>query len=122
MTHKCNICKKEMLSVDNIKLKEFLIKGWRCDCGQIHSDPEDADKIIRYLRALNTEAIPYEFLSKIRNLPFVKSIEFGEFYDGANILVRLSEMDIDTEKRIHEMEYDLAQNFSGYVSILILPV
>ena len=122
MTHKCNICKKEMLSVDNIKLKEFLIKGWRCDCGQIHSDPEDVDKIIRYLRALNTEAIPYEFLSKIRNLPFVKSIEFGEFECDNNILVRVSDMSVQNVKNIHEIEYDFSQTFSGYVSILVLPI
>jgi hypothetical protein len=122
MTYKCGICKKEMLPVDDISLKKFLVKGWRCECGQTYSNPEDVDKIVRYLRTLNMEAIPDEFLSKIRDLPFVVSIEFGEFYDGANVLVNLSEMNMDTEKKIHEMEYDLAQNFGGYVSILVLPV
>jgi hypothetical protein len=76
----------------------------------------------KYEQKMLMDEIPDEFLSKIRDLPFVKSIEFGEFEGCANVLVRLSEMNIDTEKKIHEMEYDLAQNFGGYISILVLPV
>ena len=68
------------------------------------------------------KAIPDEFLKKIRDLPFVESIEFGEFYDGNNVLVRVSDMSVQNVKKIHEIEYDLAQNFGGYVSILVLPV
>ena len=47
MTHKCNVCRKEMKIVNDIELKGFLIRGWRCECGNEHSNPEDVDNIIK---------------------------------------------------------------------------
>ena len=60
--HKCNICKKEMKAVDDINLKEFVIHGWRCECGNEHSDPEDVDNIVKYFKALKNgvEATVYK--------------------------------------------------------------
>ncbi|MFU8767333.1 MAG: hypothetical protein ACNA7I_06680 [Candidatus Methanoperedens sp.] len=60
--HKCNICKKEMKAVDDINLKGFVIHGWRCECGNEHSDPEDVDNIVRYFKALKNgvEATVYK--------------------------------------------------------------
>lgn len=39
MTHKCNVCGKEMKEVSDINLKGFVIRGWRCECGNEHSNP-----------------------------------------------------------------------------------
>ncbi|MCX9013591.1 MAG: hypothetical protein OIN89_02155 [Candidatus Methanoperedens sp.] len=60
--HKCNICKEEMKPVDDINLKGFVIHGWRCGCGNEHSDPEDVDNIVRYFKALKNgvEATVYK--------------------------------------------------------------
>ncbi len=52
MTHKCNICGKEMTPVEDINLKGFLIRGWRCVCGNEHSCPDDVDNIVRYFKAI----------------------------------------------------------------------
>ncbi len=41
-----------MKEVDDIDLKGFMIRGWRCECGNGHSDPEDVDNIARYFKAL----------------------------------------------------------------------
>lgn len=62
MTHKCNICGKEMKAVDDINLKGFVIRGWRCECGNEHSHPEDVDNIIKYFKALKNglEATVYK--------------------------------------------------------------
>ena len=62
MMHRCNICGKEMEIVDDINLKGFVIRGWRCECGNEHSDPEDVDNIIKYFKALKNglEATVYK--------------------------------------------------------------
>lgn len=52
MMHKCNICGKEMNEVNDINLKGFMICGWRCECGNEHSNPEDVDNIVKYFKAL----------------------------------------------------------------------
>jgi hypothetical protein len=50
--HKCNICGKEMNEVNDIDLKGFMICGWRCECGNEHSNPEDVDNIVKYFKTL----------------------------------------------------------------------
>ena len=50
MMHKCNICEKEMTEIDDIDLKGFKIRGWRCGCGNTHSNSEDVDVIVRFFR------------------------------------------------------------------------
>jgi len=37
MTHKCNLCGKEMMPVDDINVRGFLIRGFRCECGNEHN-------------------------------------------------------------------------------------
>jgi hypothetical protein len=60
--HKCNICGKEMNTVDDINLKGFVIHGWRCECGNEHSDPHDVDNIVKYFKAMKkgVEATVYK--------------------------------------------------------------
>ena len=55
MTHKCNLCGKPMKAVDNIDLQGFKIHGWKCRCGNVHSDPEDVDTIIKFLKFMKTD-------------------------------------------------------------------
>ena len=52
MNHDCNICRKEMRPVDDIEIKGIKelegkkIRGWRCECGNEHSNPEDVDILV----------------------------------------------------------------------------
>jgi hypothetical protein len=58
MEHKCNSCGKEMHPVDDIEIKGIKeiegkkIRGWRCRCGNEHSNPEDVDILVDYYKAL----------------------------------------------------------------------
>ncbi|MFZ3058557.1 MAG: hypothetical protein WA102_02355 [Candidatus Methanoperedens sp.] len=71
MMHKCNICGKEMNEVNDINLKGFVIRGFRCECGNEHSHPEDVDNIVKYFKALK------------------KGVEATVFKSGNSISVRL---------------------------------
>ena len=48
--HKCNICGEEMEEVSDIELGGFLIRGWRCSCGNAHSNAEDVGELVKYFR------------------------------------------------------------------------
>lgn len=101
--------------------------GYMSACSVEQKIMEDAFvKLKIYIEKCEQKAlmdkIPDELISKIRDLPFVKSIEFGEFESCNNVLVRVSDMSAQNVKKIHEIEYDFAQNFDGYVSILVLPI
>ena len=61
-----------------------------------------------------------ESLRMVEKLPFVEKIEFEE--NDTTILVRLSQMNKDTEKKIYQIEYNLMQNFDEYVSFIVLPI
>ena len=60
MSHKCNLCGKEMKPVDDMEieniaeLKGMKIRGWRCSCGNSHSHPDDVDVMVDYYRALRS--------------------------------------------------------------------
>ena len=77
MTHKCNVCGKEMREVSDINLKGFVIRGWRCECGNEHSNPEDVDNIVKYFKALK------------------KGVEATVFKSGNSISVRLPKVIAD---------------------------
>ncbi len=47
MTHNCNVCEREMTEVDDIDLQGFKIRGWRCECGNTHSNSDDVDVIVK---------------------------------------------------------------------------
>ena len=61
-----------------------------------------------------------ESLRMVEKLPFVEKIEFEE--NDTTILVRLSQMNKDTEKKIYQIEYNLMQNFDEYVNFIVLPI
>ncbi len=75
--HKCNICGKEMEEVGDIDLKGFMIRGWRCECGNEHSNPDDVDNIVKYFKALK------------------KGVEATVFKSGNSISVRLPKVIAD---------------------------
>jgi hypothetical protein len=37
-----------MKYVDDLDVKGFLVRGFRCECGNAHSEPEDVDKIVKF--------------------------------------------------------------------------
>lgn len=61
-----------------------------------------------------------ESIRMMKKLPFVEKIEFEE--NDPTILVKLSDMDIQTIKRIHEIEYDLTQNFEECINFVVSPI
>ena len=56
MKHKCNLCGKAMRPVEDIEIKGIQelagkkIRGWRCACGNEHSNPEDVDVLVEYYK------------------------------------------------------------------------
>lgn len=61
-----------------------------------------------------------ESLSSVRSLPFVEKIEFED--TGPTILIRLSEMNIETEEKIYQIEYNLLKNFKEYIDFIVFPI
>jgi predicted DNA binding CopG/RHH family protein len=61
-----------------------------------------------------------ESIRMMKKLPFVEKIEFEE--NDPTILVRLSDMDIQTIKRIHEIEYDLLEDFKEDLNFIVSPI
>lgn len=57
MKHTCNLCGKSMRPVGDIEIRGIrelagrMVRGWRCACGNEHSDPADVDVIVEYYRA-----------------------------------------------------------------------
>ena len=43
---KCHSCEKKMLFQKGLQFNEFQIDGWRCSCGEIYYDPEQAGRIL----------------------------------------------------------------------------
>ena len=43
---KCHKCNKQMKYVKGMKFNEYTIDGWKCSCGEIYYNPEQAQKIL----------------------------------------------------------------------------
>jgi len=60
MTHKCNLCEKPMLAVDDIEIKGIRelegtkVRGWRCKCGNEHCSSDDIDVLVEYYKILRS--------------------------------------------------------------------
>ena len=76
---KCHKCGKSMVFVKGITFNEYKIGGWKCPCGEIYYEPEQAQKIL-LLNKLKKDAIRAK-LGKIRS----------------NLIVRLPK-DLENEK------------------------
>ena len=62
---KCHKCGKSMVFVKGITFNEYKIGGWKCPCGEIYYEPEQAQKIL-LLNKLKKDAIRAK-LGKIRS-------------------------------------------------------
>lgn len=62
---KCHKCNKPMEYVKGMKFNEYVIEGWKCSCGEIYYNPEQAQKIL-LLNKLKKESIRAK-LGKIRS-------------------------------------------------------
>lgn len=82
---KCNTCEKKMTYTKSIDFNGFKIDGYRCICGEIYFDPEQAQRVL-LLNKLKKEAIKSK-LGKIRS----------------NLIVRLPQ-DISTALSLHKGE------------------
>ena len=43
---KCHRCSKEMKYQKGLKFNEYAIDGWKCSCGEIYYNPEQAQGIL----------------------------------------------------------------------------
>jgi len=43
---KCHKCGKMMKYLKGMKFNEYSIDGWKCSCGEIYYDPEQAQKVL----------------------------------------------------------------------------
>lgn len=86
---KCGKCKKEMKHVRNIKFNEHTISGWKCSCGEIYYDPEDADRVL-LLNKLKDRTIKAK-LGRVRSnliLRLPRDIEAAlKLEKGADVLI-----------------------------------
>ncbi len=62
--HKCN-SNKQMDYVKKINFNEYKIDGWKCPCGEIYFDPEQAQRVL-ILNKLKKEKIRAK-LGKVRS-------------------------------------------------------
>ena len=62
---KCYKCGKKMEFVKEMKFNEYSIDGWKCSCGEIYYEPEQAQKIL-LLNKLKKEAIRAKLRSEER--------------------------------------------------------
>ncbi len=53
---KCYKCGKEMKFHTGLRFNEYLIDGWKCNCGELYYDPQQAQKIL-LLNKLKKEVI-----------------------------------------------------------------
>ena len=93
---KCHKCNKSMTYVKGIQFNEYKIDGWKCTCGEIHYDPEQAQKVL-LLNKLKKEVIRAK-LGKIRSnliLRLPKDIETAlDLEKGEDVLIKIEDKGI----------------------------
>lgn len=90
---KCHKCGKKMKYVKGMKFNEYNIDGWKCSCGEIYYNPEQAQKIL-LLNKLKKEVIRAK-LGKIRSnliLRLPKDIETAlDLEKGEDVLIKVED-------------------------------
>jgi|TARA_B100001964_G_C14228846_1_gene599040 hypothetical protein len=88
---KCHKCDKKMKYVKGMQFNEYKIDGWKCSCGEIYYNPEQAQKIL-LLNKLKKETIRAK-LGKIRSnliLRLPKDIERAlNLEKGEDVLIKV---------------------------------
>ena len=62
---KCQKCGKKMLYVKELRFNKYKIGGWKCSCGEVYYNPEQAQKIL-LLNKLRKETIKAK-LGRVRS-------------------------------------------------------
>lgn len=62
---KCHKCGEVMKYMKGLKFNEFKIDGWKCRCGEIYYDPEQAQRVL-LINKLKKEKVITK-LGKIRS-------------------------------------------------------
>lgn len=90
---KCQKCGKKMKYVKELRFNEFRIDGWKCGCGEIYYEPEQAQRIL-LLNKLRKEAIRAK-LGRIRSnliLRLPKDVEQAlSLKKGEDVLIRVED-------------------------------
>jgi len=95
---RCHKCGKQMKHVKRMQFNEYKIDGWKCSCGEVYFNPEQAQRIL-LLNKLKKEAVKAK-LGKIRSnliLRLPKSTEKAlNLKKGEEVLIKIR----DNELRI----------------------
>jgi|GEM_PF-5027147 len=83
---------------------------------------ETQNPLNKFISTLNSEERQNLKIStdEIETLPFVNEIEFNEL-ETPTLIIRLSEMNEETEEKIYQIEYDLLKHFKNNIDFLVLP-
>ena len=88
---KCNKDGKTMKFIKGMKFNEFSIDGWKCSCGEIYYNPEQAQKVL-LLNKLKKEVLKAK-LGRIRSnliLRLPKDLEHAfNLQKGENVLIKV---------------------------------
>ena len=90
---KCHKCGKSMKYTKGIDFNEYKIDGWKCFCGEIYYEPEQAQRIL-LLNKLKKETIRAK-LGKIRSNLIVrlpKDLENAlNLQKGEDVLIKVED-------------------------------
>ena len=90
---KCHKCNKPMKYVKGMIFNDFAIDGWKCSCGEIYYNPEQAQKIL-LLNKLKKEVIKAK-LGKIRSnliLRLPKDVETAlDLKKGEDMIIKVED-------------------------------
>lgn len=90
---KCNNCDRGMKYFKGIKFNDYSIDGWKCLCGEIYYEPEQAQKVL-LLNKLKKEVLRAK-LGKIRSnliLRLPKDLEHAfSLEKGENVLIKVED-------------------------------
>ena len=93
------MCGKTAKRMKNLRLNEHTLDGWKCSCGELYFDPEQAQRIL-LLNKLKKEAVRVK-LGKIRSnliLRLPKSVEQAlNLKKGEDVLIRIEEKGLRIE-------------------------
>ena len=88
---KCYKCGKKMEFVKGMKFNEYFIGGWKCFCGEVYYEPEQAQKIL-LLNKLKKETIRAK-LGRIRSnliLRLPRDVESAlNLQKGGEVLIQI---------------------------------
>lgn len=88
---KCHKCGKTMKYVKEIRFNKDRIDGWRCSCGEVYYNPEEAQRVL-LLNKIRREVVRAK-LGKVRSnliLRLPKNIEYAlDLEKGKDVLIKI---------------------------------